>query len=1062
MDVTFSKDKEPLQNSKPGFISKLVSVFKNTESRFYFFLLLCFMGVIFFISSLINNQFTTLFGGDYASQQLSFYTNGYDDWWHFFKTGEFVFFDTNTYLGASNVGSNTFYYLFDPFFLPILICPREFIAQGMVVLTIFKIAFAGLFFLIYMRYMGASEKAGRISAFAYAFSGWMAWYLWFNHMTEITIIFPLMLLGVEKVLREKKPWLLMFSTALMGITNYFFLIGMSIAAFIYAIFRYFQRIRQNKIKDNLIILGIGFVGFLVGILMSMFAALPAALTSLEAPRSLNSSYLDLLKNALDTKNTKLFFSYIFEWKNFYFGQPSSFRHAYPLINFFFPCASCRGTPLMQFGNESYDNVATNIYSYVPMMLIFFPALVKSLKEKKWSVLVGIALMVLALEIPFTYYMFFGFTEPYGRWELFFITTFITFCGLHIDDMDKDPLWTKITSYILVMVGIISAGVIANKIIASNVGFEPRNKDITITAFTVVMCIYTTVVFLVMTSMKKEESRQSWIITFITVEAAVMGYLTIQGHWCEPFVDCNNGLEYNNVLYKVNQKVKKDDKSYYRCWSYLANENARNDGMRNDYNGLSCFHSIYNFELNNFLNWTRIQDWDTFGGSGSWAGVYCWKNADLDKFLGVKYYYIQNNSPQWAWMNYSESYQYNVPLGYEDVTETYDNEKFEVFRDTRPINFGVVTDSIYSYETKENSKESDYSYFVHHDPKVVLRNDELLLKDAILTSKDAEKISQEYPNLSIRKTPYDNSPIGKVNLGPYINAQMYDLSTATDGKVYTINTFFQDYADAYLGGAHALTCEELINVDNGKFTSVAFADGTNKQYGRYVSVLTIDAEAQSLFYDENGYSIYVPYTYSPNYGADIYLISEDDEIITWDRHQDDKYSDGDTRHRGLYVHRDITTNLAPKLKKIIISHREIYADSLYNNSMVYAESYTNQNNRYQKLYENKLDNVVYKTNTFTFETNFNKNMFVATQIPFEKGWSLKATLSDGTKKSLDVYSCDGGFVGFVAEQGKASYKLQYYPAYMKEGTIVSVIATGVFVGTFVGYYFFNLEKKKRRD
>ena len=166
------------------------------------------MGVVFFADSLFANDFTTLFGGDYTAQQLSFYTNGYDDWWHFLKTGEFRFFDTNTYLGASNIGSNAFYYLFDPFFLPILFWPREFIAQGMAFLTIFKISTAGMFFMWYMQYMGASKKASRLSAFAYAFSGWMAWFLWFNHMTEITIIFPLMLLGVEKVLRTKKPWLL--------------------------------------------------------------------------------------------------------------------------------------------------------------------------------------------------------------------------------------------------------------------------------------------------------------------------------------------------------------------------------------------------------------------------------------------------------------------------------------------------------------------------------------------------------------------------------------------------------------------------------------------------------------------------------------------------------------------------------------------------------------------------------------------------------------------------------------------------------------------------------------
>jgi hypothetical protein len=70
---------------------------------------LAILGLVFFASSLCINYFTTPFTGDYVTQQYAFYTNGYDDWWHFFKTGEFVLYDTNTYLGADNIGSNSFY-----------------------------------------------------------------------------------------------------------------------------------------------------------------------------------------------------------------------------------------------------------------------------------------------------------------------------------------------------------------------------------------------------------------------------------------------------------------------------------------------------------------------------------------------------------------------------------------------------------------------------------------------------------------------------------------------------------------------------------------------------------------------------------------------------------------------------------------------------------------------------------------------------------------------------------------------------------------------------------------
>ena len=177
---------------------------KNLNSMFYYFVFLVLLGVIFFATSLFINYFTTPFTGDYTSQQFAFYTNGYDDWWHFFKTGEFVLYDTNTFLGADNIGSNSFYYLFDPFFLPILLVPRQLIPQGMAVLTIFKIAASGMTFFLYLKYMGASRRASKITGIAYAFSGWMSWYLWFNHFTEVAIVFPLMLLGVEIVLKEKK------------------------------------------------------------------------------------------------------------------------------------------------------------------------------------------------------------------------------------------------------------------------------------------------------------------------------------------------------------------------------------------------------------------------------------------------------------------------------------------------------------------------------------------------------------------------------------------------------------------------------------------------------------------------------------------------------------------------------------------------------------------------------------------------------------------------------------------------------------------------------------------
>lgn len=249
MTANMQKIKEKLSDN---FIGKLLSCFTNINSLFYYYIFLVLIGLVFFSTSLCVNYFTTPFTGDYVTQQYSFYTNGYDDWWHFFKTGEFVLYDTNTYLGVNNIGSNSFYYLFDPFFMPILLFPRQFVPQGMAILTIFKMALSGLVFYAYMRILGASTRASKITGLAYAFSGWVTWYLWFNHFTGVAIAFPLILLGLEYVFRKKNPLILMSSVCLIGFINFFFMFCYVLCALFYGVFRYLQtfKTRSKKRQSN--------------------------------------------------------------------------------------------------------------------------------------------------------------------------------------------------------------------------------------------------------------------------------------------------------------------------------------------------------------------------------------------------------------------------------------------------------------------------------------------------------------------------------------------------------------------------------------------------------------------------------------------------------------------------------------------------------------------------------------------------------------------------------------------------------------------------------------------
>lgn len=346
----------------------------------------------------------------------------------------------------------------------------------------------------------------------------------------------------------------------------------------------------------------------------------------------------------------------------------------------------------------------------------------------------------------------------------------------------------------------------------------------------------------------------------------------------------------------------------------------------------------------------------------------------------------------------------------------------------------------------------------YSSQAVLRNDELLLEGAILNTETAQKVAETHSNFTITKVE-DTRNCKKIPLNN-CTKEFYDLNQSSDGRIYTVNTFFEDYANRYLGQAHAMTKDQLINVDNGQFKQVDYGENENQFYGRYVTVLKPASGSYfSTFYDEKGYSVYVPYNYSENYGADIYLVDVDGNIITWDRHQDDKYNIGSEKYRGLFVHAK-NGEIAPKLAKIIVCHREKSSTSIFSTARIYTETYTQQQERYTKLHENELSDVVYKTNKFTFKSNYSTNKFVVTQMPYEKGWSIKAKLSDGTKKNLEVYSVQGGYTGFIAETGEVEYVMEFYPQYLKEGKLLSVAGVAMFLGTAFAYYFYNYEYKKK--
>ena len=208
-------------NSKPKHHFKInLSFVKNINSIFYYGVLLFLIGFAFYFLMLIENNFILSYGGDFTAQYIPMGYHIWDYYHDIFTTGHITLFDETIFLGASTIGSDAYYGFFSPFNIVLLLFPRVCVPYVIGLNSIIKLMCAGLLFRLYLKYMGCKEFAARLGGISYAFVGWMAFYLWYNNYQDTLVFFPIVLLGVEKVIREKKPWIVALGLFLLTISNY--------------------------------------------------------------------------------------------------------------------------------------------------------------------------------------------------------------------------------------------------------------------------------------------------------------------------------------------------------------------------------------------------------------------------------------------------------------------------------------------------------------------------------------------------------------------------------------------------------------------------------------------------------------------------------------------------------------------------------------------------------------------------------------------------------------------------------------------------------------------------
>lgn len=174
--------------------------------------------------------------GDYNVQQVPFYILA-----HRSVRNGYFFWNSHIDLGSSMGESFSFYLWGSPFFWMTVPFPESWIPYMLPFLMALKYGTASLTSYLWIRRQVRTERAAITGAMLYAFSGFQACNIVFQHFHDVTAFFPLFLLAFDDMVQKRKRTAFTLMTALMSVINYYFFFGEVLFLVIYYFVRYAPR-----------------------------------------------------------------------------------------------------------------------------------------------------------------------------------------------------------------------------------------------------------------------------------------------------------------------------------------------------------------------------------------------------------------------------------------------------------------------------------------------------------------------------------------------------------------------------------------------------------------------------------------------------------------------------------------------------------------------------------------------------------------------------------------------------------------------------------------------------
>lgn len=290
---------------------------------------------------------------------------------------------------GSDILSTLSYYGFGDIFLSLsMIVPPKYSEFLYDFLVMFRMYLSGLAFSSYCFYMGKKPRNVLIGSYIYIFCSYTL-YAAVRHPFFINpmIYTPILAIGIDQILRKKKPYLFLIAAFFALLTGFYFYYMATIFLLVYALIRFFTLYQKERLKEFAAAFTRCLLAYLLSIMLAAFHLFPSVLGYFTSSRSSGVFDADSWFFFDLEKYTKMFLRFI-------------------------------------SGPLDWDYLGLSVIVLLAVVVLF------TSRKKEWiSLKIGFSIAALTAAVPLGSYVMNGFGYVSFRWTFLFsfLAAYIVVC-----------------------------------------------------------------------------------------------------------------------------------------------------------------------------------------------------------------------------------------------------------------------------------------------------------------------------------------------------------------------------------------------------------------------------------------------------------------------------------------------------------------------------------------------------------------------------------------------------------------------------------------------------------